>query len=173
MGNYDTHLQELSAMYYNTLGVNSFLASKADSLASLGTQVTLKPWIDEPEGSVPFDEQNGIALPLIGAGDTVVLTFVVPIGYDGVIKWLSNNFLGGGFVGFSGDIVWRLFADNKTIRNFSNIQAEKGTPGIPRQISPIRIYSGQTITYTVNHVANVALNGQVVCSLVGYIYPTA
>lgn len=134
--------------------------------------VIKRPWIDEPSGAVPFDAQAGINLPAVGAGDVVVLTMMVPQGYDGVIKWISNNVNFGGFVQFSGDIVWRIEADQKPIRNFENILAEKGTIDIPRPVSPIRIYSGQTITYVVNHEANVALNGQVVCSLSGYFYPS-
>lgn len=163
-------LFDLANMHLDLIGYRGMLAQANQGDVPGNTVIIKRPWIDEPEGSVPFDEQNGIALPAL-PGDTVVMTFIVPNGYDGVIKWISNNFLGGGFVPFSGDIVWRIFADQKPVRNFQAIQSEKGTQFIPRSISPIRIYSGQTITYTVNHVANVALAGQVICSMVGYIYP--
>jgi hypothetical protein len=169
-------LQELAAMQQEVLGVRGFLFAYEQATTGgnlLGANgMVLRPWIDEPEGSVPFDEQDGVTLPAVGAGFTIVQRFQVPLGYDGVIKYLSNNFLGGGFVDFSGDIVWQILADNRPIRNFNNIRANKGTTGIPRPVSPIRIYSGQVITYVVNHVANVALAGQVVCSLTGYLYPS-
>lgn len=168
-----SQLQELAAIHQDLLGIRGML-SRLDPPTTPNTITAIsRPWIDEPDGSIPFDEQNGIALPAVGAGETVVLAFIVPEGFNGVIKWLSNNFLGGGFVAFTGDIIWRILADNRPIRNFSNIQAEKGTTNIPREISPIRIYSGQTIQFMVNHVANAALAGQVVCSLVGYIYPAS
>lgn len=130
-----------------------------------------RPWLDPPSGFFPFDEQNGIALPAVGAGDTVVLTFVVPEGYDGVINKISNTYTAGGFVGFSGDIIWRIVANGKPIPNFQNIRNEKGTTQQPREISPIRIYSGQVIQYIVNHAANIGLVGNTICSLTGYYYP--
>jgi hypothetical protein len=132
--------------------------------------INRKPWIDEPEGSVPFDPQAGVALGAVG-GSQVLITLVVPMGYDGVIKFLSHNTVFP-FNDFSGDLQWQLLVDGRAIRNFDNMLAQKGTIGIPRPISPIRIYSGQIITYVVNHLANVALNGNVVASLNGYLYPS-
>lgn len=129
-----------------------------------------RPWIDPPEGSASFDPQNGIALPGV-PGDTAVLTFTVDIGYDGVINAISHNFIGGGFTQFSGDIVWRLLINGKAVRNFSNMTAEKGTIEHQRVISPIRVFSGDVVTYVVNHVANPGLNGSVICSITGYTYP--
>jgi hypothetical protein len=128
-----------------------------------------RPWIDEPSGSLPFDEQGGQALGIIGTV-TIVLDFYVPNGMDGVIKWISCNTVFP-FNNFSGDLVWQILQNGRAIRNFDNIRAEKGTIQIPRPISPIRIYSGDHIQFVVNHVANVALNGQIVCSLNGYFYP--
>jgi len=133
--------------------------------------VTKRPWIDEPSGSDPFDQQMGINLP-VAAGDTVVGSLFCPVGYDGVIKSVSNNVNFGGFVQFSGDIVWRLLIDGRPVRNFENILSEKGSITQPRTISPIRIYSGQTAQWIVNHVANGLLSGQVICSLGGYFYPS-
>lgn len=172
-------LQELAAIHMDLLGNKQLLSAYQDLATPGGSSpisgslgAILRPWIDEPDGSVPFDEQFGVALPVAFGVETVVLSFQVPIGYDGVIKAISNNFLGGGFVDFSGDIRWRILADGKPIRNFSNILANKGTIAAGRIISPIRVYSGQVINYIVNHIANVGLVGQVVCSLNGYIYPS-
>ena len=134
--------------------------------------VIKRPWIDEPSGSVSFDEQGGVALGVVGAGPQIVLTVNVPRGFDGVIKNLSNNVNFGGFVQFSGDIVWRLKINGRPVKNYSNILAEKGTTQEPRAISPIRIYSGDIVTWEVEHVANVLLVGQIICSLGGYQYPS-
>lgn len=130
------------------------------------------PWVDPPPGFVSFDPQSSIVLPAAAAAETVVLTMDVPQGYDGVIKYISNNLTGGGFVQGSGDIVWRIREDGRPIRNFGNITSEKGSIARPRQVEGIRIYSAQRITYTVEHVANAALTGRTVCSLNGYFYPS-
>lgn len=132
--------------------------------------VVKRPWIDEPSGSNPFDEQYGIDLPAVGIS-AIVLSYLVPDGYDGVIKYISNNVNFGGFVQFSGDIVWRLLINKRPVRNFSNVLATKGTIEQGRAISPLRIYSGNLVEWEVTHVANGVLAGQVICSFTGYIYP--
>lgn len=130
-----------------------------------------RPWIDPPEGYVPYDFRSKIALPVVGS-TVIVLTMQVPTGYDGVINGYSWNFTGGGFVEASGDIIVRILRNNAPIRNFDNITVEAGTIQNQRQISPIRIYSTQIIEITVTHNANGLLAGDVVGSLVGYFYPS-
>ena len=130
----------------------------------------IPPWERSPEGHVPFDHQGVVALPLVGAVANV-LTFVVPQGFDGVVERFSLNFTAGGFIAGSGDIVWRIFQDNKGVKNYSNIQSELGTLQIARPIDNMRLFSGQTILITVTHVANAALNGDVIATMAGYYYP--
>ena len=131
-----------------------------------------RPWIDEPDGSVPFDEQRGVDLtnPAPAPAQNV-LDFIVPNGMDGVIKWISNNTTFP-FNDYSGDLLWQILVDGKAVRNFDNILGQKGTKELPRPISPIRLYSGNHVQFTVQHLANPALNGQVTCSLGGYYYPS-
>jgi len=182
------NLNSLAAMH-DAIAKSGILAS-TNTVSTQYPQPTLeihRPWIEPPEGFSPFDAQFGITLPIAGVASTTFLTnatgaAVVPLtgvsgglvvtnGYDGVIKFLSCNFLGANFQDFSGDITWALFADTKPIRNFENIRAQKGTVQEPREIPPIRIYSGQTIYWVVIHANNPALNGPVVCTLTGYTYP--
>lgn len=174
-GDTGSDLEELAGLHQELLGNRGLLneVSGTDGIPGLtyGTNLEIKhPWIDEPVGAVPFDPQSSIALPA-GSGDTLVLTFPVPIGYDGVIEYISCNFTGGGFTQSSGDIVWRLENNGKPILNFSNITSEKGTIFQGRKIGRLRIYSGQTINWVVNHVSNPSLNGNIVCSFTGYLYP--
>lgn len=129
-----------------------------------------RPWIDEPSGSNPFDQQGAALLAGVVGETFTVLTLLVPQGFDGVIKYLSCNATFP-FNDFSGDLQWQLLQNGRAIRNFDNILAQKGTIQIPRPISPLRIYSGDTITWVINHIANAALNGNVVCTLNGYFYP--
>lgn len=165
------YLLELAAIHQRV--VKNIGTSYASSDDPTNGQVIIKrPWLDEPSGSVPIDEQNGLTLDVVGTGDEVVLQFICPDGFDGVIKKISNNVNFGGFVQFSGDIVWRILVNRRAVRGFDNIQNEKGTIATPRDISPIRIYSGQIVQYVVNHVANAALAGQIICSFGGYIYPS-
>jgi hypothetical protein len=130
-----------------------------------GTQ----PWLVRPIGFLDFFEVNAITSPVVGASATV-LTFTVPRGYDGVIEYLGNYLTGGGFVDASGDLVWRILADDRAIKNFGNITTQLGNLLNPSPIR-IRIYSGQVIKFTLSHIANAALDDQCICLLKGYYYP--
>jgi hypothetical protein len=129
------------------------------------------PWISPPHGAVSFFPKTQVAIPAVG-GTSTILTMQVPNGSDGAIQKFSVNYVGGGFVNGSGDIVWRILANGKAIRNANNIISEMGTQDSPFELSStIRIYSGQTITVEVNHVANAALNQSVLAMLEGWFYP--
>jgi hypothetical protein len=138
-----------------------------------GGDMIAPPWVEPPQSFLSFDELGKVALPVVAAPDATIVSLLVPDGYDGVIKTLSLNFVGGGFVQGSGDIIWRLLADGQAIRNYSNITSEKGSPEQPRAISGgIRIFSGQLITAVVNHTADVTLAGDVMASIGGWFYPS-
>lgn len=132
--------------------------------------VITPPWLSEPSGSEPFDAQAGVAIPGIGA-NALVLSYTVPIGSDGVVNSLSCNLTVCGFVEGDGSLIWRLFINQRAVRNFSNILVEKGTIQIPRPISPLRVFSGDTIQWYIYNISSI-LVGDTVCSLNGYIYPS-
>lgn len=129
----------------------------------------LPPWVFPDGGHLPFIERNAVTLPGIG-GTATVLSFTVPRGMNGVIKRIANVYLGGGFVSGSGDIVWRILADGRPVRNFSNITSEFGSLESPLVVDDLIVYSNQRIEYTVTHVANVALGDLTLCHMSGYFY---
>jgi hypothetical protein len=131
-----------------------------------------KPWLNFPPGGISFSPQASIPIPSVGSGFVPVLTLVVPQGNDGVINRIHNNFTGGGFVEGSGDIVWQITINGRAVKNYDQILTEKGSTQWLQKIAPIRIYSGQTIQYLVNHVNNPLLsNGFIICGFSGYFYP--
>lgn len=171
---YANGLLELANLH-NTLLVNNQLVASGtgDSVAAQNpTHVVARPWLEAPEGAVPFDPQTTAALGLIGTS-VVVVSLTVPDGYDGVINAFSWNFAGGGFVQGSGDLQAQILRNGAAVRNYDNILVEKGTVAIPRPISPLRIYSGQVITLVVNHIANGLLAGNLIAGFSGYFYPSA
>ena|ERR1035437_4620200 len=166
-------LLELANLHNTLLTQNQLVCSGTgnDASAQLPTTVVTRPWLESPEGSVPFDPQISVALPAVAAKTTVV-TLIVPDGYDGVINAYSWNFTGGGFVQGSGDIQVQILRNGAAVRNYDNILVEKGTIAAPRPISPLRVYSGQIITLVVNHVANALLSGYIIGCFSGYFYPS-
>jgi hypothetical protein len=173
-------LANLAAWHMQRIGNTGMLAAPPEgvSLQPLGTMpnpasTQRRVWLDEPPGSVPFDEQNTASIPLAGGVDKAVVTMVVPQGYDGVIKWISNNVDHSVPPFNAGDIVWKIMINGRPVRNFGNILQEKGSIAQGREISPIRIFSGDVVTYTVaQSAANTVTGGDTVCSLSGYYYPS-
>lgn len=136
-----------------------------DNAASLGSIVQ-----QYPQGHIPFDYQSTINLP-VGTTQTAIIEFKVPDGYTGLINSMTNMFLGGSFDPTAQDIVWRLLADNRPIRNFEAMYAQKGSLETPRPVDGIKVYGGQTIQLVVEHLSNAALNGPTLASLGGFFYP--
>lgn len=174
-------LTELSALHQTILGGGG-LAPLTGTADTSGISVTpssqedyfvRKPWLDPPDGSIPIDVQNGTALPgaPLPSGLILVCTFTIPDGFDAVVNGYNCNFTGGGFVGFSGDIIWTMQIDSRPVEGLELIQNERGSIQVPRIVSPFRIKSGQVLSFYVNHVNNVGLNGQTVCGFSGYRYP--
>ena len=167
-------LLELSGLH-DTLLVNGQLigTGTGDSGSGANPATTIKkPWLDAQDGAVPFDQQTAAPLGIVGTTASVV-SITVPTGYDGVINAYSWNFTGGGFVQGSGDLVAQVLRNGVSIRNYNNILTEKGSPQIARPIAPLRLYSNDVISLTVNHVANVMLTGNLIGSFVGWFYPSA
>lgn len=132
---------------------------------------TDQPWVTPPEGFIPFVPVGVIALPGVGVTANI-LSYMIPVGYDGVITLHNHNFDGIGFTEGSGDIIWRLNIDGRPVKNFSNMTSQYGSQLVQRQIpGGIRVFSGQTITYTVTHANNAGLAANIFAGISGYYYP--
>ena len=173
-------LANLAAWHQLNIGHSGILAAypESGSTQPMGSPsnpiiAAQRPWIQEPPGAIPFDEQGAITLPAApepGVNIPVVL-FKVPQGFDGVIEWISNNVSDPTFVDGSGDLIWGILINGRPVRNFGVILVQKGTPAQGRRISPIRLFSGDVVSYVVQFAAG-TVTGQVICSLSGYFYPS-
>ena len=174
-------LANLAAWHYQRIGQMGYLAAPPEGSVAQPLGMPANPaatsrrvWLDEPPGSVPFDEQATLTLPPVPIGsDVPVLTFRVPFGFDGVIKWISNNVINTNVQFSPGNLIWKILVNGRAVRNFQNITNEKGTIFQGRQISPIRIFSGDLVQYTVQDpTGTVIFSGSTVCSATGYYFPS-
>ena len=167
------NLAELAYLHGTQLGLlGSISTGSGGNEPGMQTVDSVKrPWIDPPEGYSSFDAASSIALPAVGISGTIV-SFLVPDGWDGVVNAFSWNFTGAGFNEGSGDLVVQILRNDAAVRNYDNITVSKGTIPIPRPISAIRIYSKQLVSIRITNVTGGLLTGNVVGSLVGYIYPS-
>lgn len=131
------------------------------------------PWIEPPEGFQPFDFAAVVDTPAVSGPltDSLVLSFAVPRGFDGVIKDLSHNVVGGGFTEGSGDLVWRLRVDNQFVKNYGRITVQFGTIAEPRGTYGIVLKSGQTFRYLVANAAYLVGGTKIICTARGWFYP--
>lgn len=123
-----------------------------------------------PPGGIPFNEVNYVDLPAQG-NQSVIVSFVVPGGMNGVIRRLGNNIVGAGFTEGSGDLVYQIRADQDPLRNHHNILGSLGNPSAPTETDPIRLFESQTIDFVVRNVAVVVGLQKVGARLSGFFYP--
>jgi len=148
----------------------ALVIARAKGASALGPAITptgqvetvRSPWSETPSGGQPFTQQNvaAVTLPAIGAAATVV-TFQVPRRKNGVIEFIANQFVGGGWTEGTGDLIWRITADGVPVQGYDNIIASMGTMANPGWLGtrPIRIYENQVIALVLTNVA-VVVAGQ-------------
>jgi hypothetical protein len=132
----------------------------------------LPPYLFEPPNAVPFDEVAYVALPAIDpALFTDVVAFTVPPGFNGVVAWKANVFIGGGWVEGTGDVVWQIAIDGVPVRNYQNILASFGSTANPPRTSVLRVLEGQRVSFRVRNNAVVVAGQRVGARLAGWFYP--
>lgn len=139
----------------------------------------LPPHLYPPRNWENVDQLSYATVPAIGATVTI-LTYIVPIGRNGIINKVANNFVGGGWTAGTGDLIWRILIDNAPppgATSYNSIVDSLGSPAQPVGISGFRIFENQTLTVVLlNNPAG--LNGGVIpagqltgARLMGHLYP--
>lgn len=144
------------------------------------------PWsIIQPSGKA-FDILKVIQTPVSGVGigyqpgvETVVTTLDCPLGYDGIVLRVSNNFIGASINPGLPSMTWRIrngisIAQSKFVEGYSHIITEFGTTEYPRETSGIHVTSGQRLIYTVTNNDSTLPTGpasQVACCFAGHFWP--
>jgi hypothetical protein len=147
-------------------------------------QYTQRPWVSMPAEGRRFKPISTLAIPAapFTGLDTTVLSVTVPIGYDGVITDFVCNIDPGtsggtGFVEGSGDLVWRLKANSRHLRDLGNIQTSLGSLTAPNPVprGGIRVWSQDILTFSIAFAvgadARISPDARIVCSITGWYYP--
>jgi hypothetical protein len=146
-----------------------------------GPQITrdLPVWLYPPRNWENIDQLAYALLPAIGSTQTI-LSYLVPIGRNGVINKVACNFVGGGWTAGTGDVVWRILVDGTPppgATSYDNITDSLGSPAQPVGISGFRIFENQTLTVVVFNNPAGANGGVVVAGqragarVLGHLYP--
>ena len=109
----------------------------------------LPPWIYQPVNWENVDQINYALVPAIGA-TAIIISYVVPPGRNGIINKVACNFVGGGWVEGSGDIVWRILVDGTPppgATSYDSILASLGGPSQPTGIAGFRFFENQVLQF--------------------------
>jgi hypothetical protein len=133
------------------------------------------PSVKMPAQGKRFLQPGSIPLPPNDGNDYPVLSFTVPLGYDGVITATVNGYNGAGYVDGSGDFTWRIRQNLHYANKYGNITTQIGSLQTPYTVpsGQIILLSGQTVTFLVNR-ASTATNengGYILCALMGWYWP--
>lgn len=141
------------------------------------TRLLSAPWVIEPPDAESFHLPGGVVIPAIDPTlFTTVVQIVVPAGRNGVLNKLANVYVGGGFIDFSGSVVWRIVRNpGDTIvtaeRNYEKITASLGSASNPGKIAGIRVFENDVLALQVRN-DSVVVAGQLIGGLLGgWFYP--
>jgi hypothetical protein len=135
------------------------------------------PWIKMPAQGKRFQNVGSISLPAADGADHVVLSFLVPHGFDGVGTSLVQNYTGAGFVEGSGDLTWRIQLNMRYPKDLGMMTTQVGSLNI---VTPtvnagnLLLQSDQLVQYIVNRSvasSGTLIGGRIVCAILGWNYP--
>ncbi len=155
------------------------LINRCGGLAAIcpGHKYPDPPWVKMPGQGKRYGHPSSI--PLASAvldTDTVVQSFLVPTGYDGVIVAPVNLYTGQGFEEGSGDLTWRIKINQRYVKDYGAITTSMGSLTQPwyNANSQILLQSGQLVQYLVNRSTGSVGNlqgGRILCGLWGWYWP--
>lgn len=127
----------------------------------------LMPWLNRPAGFSDFTPSNIVNIGAVGI-ETDICIFNVPTGQDGVITAFVVNYSASDFD--TGDLVFRVYVDDRPVKNFDNILTNLGNQANPWPVR-VRVFSNNRVRLAVFHQANVTLTGKsVMGAFLGYTY---
>lgn len=142
------------------------------------------PWIVMPREGRPFRPVGTLALSQMAfyGVDTPALIEIVPTGYDGVVTEVICEISaptppGSGFIEGSGDLVWRLSADGRYLRDYGNMTVSHGSMRVQSSAlrKGVRVYTDNRVVLSVAvaPAAAAVLNPQstIICSIQGWYWP--
>lgn len=142
---------------------------------------TARPWIEQPDGGRAFSPMSVTQVGGVTEGvETTLLSVEVPFGYDGVINYVVANILptagaGTNFSEGGGQIIWKLKANQRHLRDWGFVLTSRGSLTDPSPIpnGGLRVYSRNLIEMTVLIEAASGLlpQAQLVCMIMGWFYP--
>lgn len=103
----------------------------------------LLPWDDDrstPPQAVPFRVTGSLVTPAPAAGNQVIVSRLIPTGFDALLSGIFFGYSGTGFTQGSGDIIWRVRLNQRWVKDLSAVPFILGSP-----VSPLPLTEGQPL----------------------------
>jgi hypothetical protein len=151
----------------------------APGVPTQAPRANLPIWLYPSVNWENIDQLAYALLPAIGSTVTII-SFTVPIGRNGIINKVATNFVGGGWVEGTGDVVWKVLIDGTpppASTSYDSIFGSLGSPAQPVGIAGFRIFENQTLTVVAFNNPGGPDGGVVVAGqrvgarILGYLYP--
>lgn len=137
-----------------------------------------------PNDGQSFDFGGSIPLPAPATGPlvfSVVFSFVVPQGKNGIIQRVANVIVGGSFIDFDGTLTWQIALNvnganpsaSLIAPNYNAIKASFGGIQLPSKIAGIPIKEGQTVALLVSNASILVAGQRIAGRFGGFFYPVA
>jgi hypothetical protein len=135
------------------------------------------PWLFPTSAINNFDKSAYVAIPAIAAA-AVILSFVVPDGYNGKITDLGNEFIANGGAAFVQGVVpatftWTIQVDKTPLPDYNAGPLSWGPVSTPIPVAGIMIKEGQLVEFIANNVSIVVTTQSTGARLKGYFYLVA
>jgi hypothetical protein len=137
--------------------------------------LAMEPYNTPPEGNAPFNEVGSVDGPGTAGSTPILLSFIVPQGWDGVIRHIINEYTGNNFINNSDQLVWALRVNGLYIKGYQNIQSQFTGSTNGATITPgILVKSGQLIEIicSVDPVFVPSGGSQIIAGVDGFYYPS-
>lgn len=120
-------------------------------------QYTRPNYWEGPAGSQEFLVSGAIDYPSSLNVETQIISYSVPSGYIGRLRWLWITHIGGNPPDGSGQVVWRLRVNGAAVNGFGNLIFQVGSSNGPAfgqglNISSVELSQGDVLEATVEVV---------------------
>ena len=136
--------------------------------------LALEPFNTPPEGNQPLNELGSVAGQGTAGTTPILVSFVTPNGWDGLIRFIVNQYNGTNFVNNSGMLIWALRINGLYIMGYEDIRSQFGGNNNGAEILPgVPIKSGQLVEVvcTVDPVFVPEGGTQLIAQITGFLYP--
>lgn len=136
--------------------------------------LALEPFNTPPEGNVPMNEIGSVAGQGTAGTSPIIMSFLVPDGWDGLLQWIITQYTGTNLINNRGSLIWALRVNGLYIKGYHNIKSQFTGTSNGLSISPgVIVKSSQLVEIicTVDPTFTPEGGSEILGGVSGFFYP--